>query len=139
MLVSHIGFVRAREAQGVPKSSLAFSAPFGVYGSYGALFFCILIAFTKNFNVFVRDPKTYGNFDYKNFVTGYLGIPLYLGMIFGYKLITREPGVTPTTADLFSGKDVIDREEAEFLANQAANKKQSSGNWFYRTFLSWLF
>ena len=43
-------------------------------------------------------------------------------------------------ADLFTGKDVIDREENEFLAKKAAAmRKKSAGGWFYRHFVSWLF
>lgn len=72
LLVSHIWFVRARNAQGITRDQMAYVAPFGLWGSYIALFFCCLIALTKNFTVFVHDKKTYGNFDYKNFITGYL-------------------------------------------------------------------
>jgi len=145
ILVTHIYFVKARRAQNVPNSALAFTAPLGIYGSYGALAMCILIALTKNFSVFVHSPKTYGNFDYKNFVTGYLGIPLYLIMIAGYKLVKRSKGIKPWEADLFGGKDAIDREEEEFLAEQARKNMEKRGSvstrggWFYRTFLSWLF
>ena len=74
LLVSHIFFVRARRAQGITNDQLAYTAPFGLIGSYIALFFCILIALTKNFSVFTKGK--YGNFDYKNFVTGYLVSPL---------------------------------------------------------------
>ena len=140
ILISHIYFVRAREAQGVPLSSLAYTAPLGKYGSYGALFFACLIALTKNFSVFTRSPKTYGDFDTTNFVTGYLGIPLYLIMIFGYKIVMRSRGVTPLTADLFTGKDVIDREEEEFLARKTEETDGLRGRgWMYRTFVAWLF
>ncbi|KIW68285.1 hypothetical protein PV04_04242 [Phialophora macrospora] len=145
ILVTHIYFVKARRAQNVPDTALAYTAPLGIYGSYGALSLCILIALTKNFNVFVHSPSTYGNFDYKNFITGYLGIPLYLIMIFGYKLIMKTKGIKSQDADLFSGKDFIDREEEEFLAEKARKDalKQGSvgkkGGWFYRRFVAWLF
>ncbi|KAI9892346.1 MAG: hypothetical protein M1814_001547 [Vezdaea aestivalis] len=141
ILVTHIYFVKARRAQGVEDHMLAFKAPLGVPGSYGALVFCCIIAFFKSFQVFTKSP-TYGSFDYKNFITGYLGIPLYLIMIFGYKLITKEKGLSPMEADLFSGKQAIDDEEAEFLAAKAARQRNGNGKqagWFYRTFLSWLF
>ena len=119
---------------------MPYVAPLGVGGSYGALFFCILIAIFKNFDVFIhdktRDPGL-RTFDYKNFITGYLGIPLYLGMILGYKLMRKEPGWTPLNADLFSGKDVIDREEDEFLAEKAAKGRSKAGRWY--RFISWLF
>jgi amino acid transporter len=72
LLVSHIWFVRARNAQGITKDQMAYVAPFGLWGSYIALFFCCLIALTKNFNVFTRNKKTYGDFDYVNFITGYI-------------------------------------------------------------------
>ncbi|PGH16331.1 hypothetical protein AJ79_01873 [Helicocarpus griseus UAMH5409] len=140
ILVTHIYFVRARKAQGVPETSLAFTAPLGVYGSYGALAFCILISFTKNYDVFVHDYDDYGKFDYKNFITAYLGIPLYVILIFGYKLVTKCKGVKPHEADLWTGKDKIDREEAEFLARKAAESKNyEKAGFFYRTFVAWLF
>lgn len=140
ILVTHIYFVRARRAQNVPDSDLAYVAPFGVWGSYGALFFCIIIAFTKNFDVFTYNPE-WGNFDYKDFITAYLGIPLYLILIFGYKLTHRhEKGVDPATADLWTGKEEIDREEAAYLARKEAEvEKHASSHWFYQKFVSWLF
>ena len=139
ILVTHIYFIRARRAQNVPDSALAFRAPFGKYGSYFALVFCIIISLTKSYDVFTHNPK-WGNFDYKTFITAYLGIPLYLIMIFGYKLVTKCKGVDPATADLWTGKDEIDREEAEYLARKAEEQaKHSDANWFYRKFVSWLF
>lgn len=88
LLVTHIFFVKARKAQGITNEQMPFVAPLGIWGSYFALFFCVLIALTKNFNVFTRSPK-YGNFDYKNFITGYLAIPIYLICIFGYKIVMK--------------------------------------------------
>ncbi|TKA75145.1 hypothetical protein B0A55_03990 [Friedmanniomyces simplex] len=123
ILVSHICFIRARKAQGVPKSELRYQSPFGIWGSGIALFFCCLIALTKNFSVFVHSD-TYGNFDYKNFITGYLGIPLYLIMIAGWKLI----------------KHIIDADEQEWLAREAAEKASGKGpNSIYRHTLGYLF
>ncbi|KAI9843287.1 MAG: hypothetical protein M1837_006502 [Sclerophora amabilis] len=139
ILVSHIYFVRARRAQGVEKHQMAYTAPFGIGGSYGALFFCILIAIFKNFDVFTPSKK-YGKFDYKSFITGYLGIPLYLIMIFGYKWWYKTEGVKPHTADLFGGKQAIDDEETEFLARQAEKRANEKGaQAFYRRFVSWIF
>ncbi|KAL8690639.1 MAG: hypothetical protein Q9218_003953 [Villophora microphyllina] len=141
ILVTHIYFVKARRAQGIEKHQMAYTAPFGLYGTYFALVFCIIIALFKNFDVFVhvKGRETGVKFDYVNFITGYLGIPLYLGMIFGYKAMTKTKGWTPLTADLLTGKDAIDREEEEFLANKAAKRDDSKkGGWFYRRFVAWL-
>lgn len=74
----------------------------------------------------------------ESFVTSYIGIPLYLLMIAGYKITHRRSGIKPQDVDLFSGKDAIDREEAAFLATQAA-KNDEKRSWFYNTFISWLF
>jgi yeast amino acid transporter len=135
ILVAHIYFIRARQAQGIPESALAFKAPFGIWGSYGALAFCVLIALTKNFTAFVSPFKT------ADFVTGYLGIPLYLIMLFGYKFWFKTKTIRPEMADFYTGKDIIDREEEEFLANQAEKRGMGgrNGSWFYRTFVAWLF
>ncbi|KAK8036036.1 hypothetical protein PG991_002109 [Apiospora marii] len=81
ILVTHIWWCRARQAQGLTNAQLPYVAPLGIYGSYGALFMCILIALTKNYDVFVGDFKT----KYATFITGYLGIPVYLIAIFGHK------------------------------------------------------
>lgn len=139
ILITHICFVRARKAQQVPETSLAFKAPLGAAGSYGALAFCILIAFTKSFDVFIHDEE-YGDFDYKNFITAYLGIPLYAILFFGYKFTMKTKAVKPHEADLWSGKAAIDRQEEEYLASKAeSDANMSQANWFYRTFVSWLF
>jgi yeast amino acid transporter len=138
ILVTHIFFVRARQAQGIQKTSMAYTSPVGMWGSVGALVFCVIIALTKNFTVFVPD-EDYGKFDYENFITGYLGIPVYLILIFGYKLVVKSPRVKPSEADFYTGKDIIDRQEEEFLAQQAEKKKNVRGGWFYRTFVAWLF
>ncbi|KAJ5171877.1 Dicarboxylic amino acid permease [Penicillium capsulatum] len=139
ILITHICFVRARKAQNVPVQSLAYVAPLGAAGSYGALAFCVLIVFTKNFDVFTHNPK-WGNFDYKNFITAYLGIPLYIMLFFGYKFAKGTKAVDPLTADLWTGKDEIDREEAAYLAQKDAEMEQhAQSHWIYQKFVSWLF
>jgi amino acid transporter len=141
ILTTHIFFVRARRAQGIPNSAMPYVAPLGIYGTYFALGMCILIALTKNFDVFVISLNKY-KFDYPTFITAYLGIPLYIIMIFGHKFITKSKRVTALTADFYTGKDIIDREEELFLAAKAAKMESSGANnsgWFYKHFVSWLF
>lgn len=72
ILVSHIYFKKALRAQGVDEKAMRYKSPFGLWGSIISLAFCCLIALTKNFSVFHPNPETYGKFDYKNFITGYL-------------------------------------------------------------------
>ncbi|CAJ2510100.1 Uu.00g060000.m01.CDS01 [Anthostomella pinea] len=136
ILVTHIWFVRARRAQGLTNDMMPYVAPLGIYGSYGALTVCIIVALTKNFDAFI------GEFQYETFITGYLGIPVYLVFIFGHKLWTRSKGVRAHECDFYTGKDVIDREEQEFLAAKAARRAargDSRGAGFYQRYVAWLF
>lgn len=139
LLIAHICFIRARKAQGVPDSSIPYKAPLGISGSYVALFFCVLIAFTRSFNVFIHDSE-YGNFDYKTFITAYLGIPVYVTAFFAWKFIKKTELIKPHNADIWTGKAAIDREEEEFVARKAVEDMHARG-WkkFYNRFLSWLF
>ncbi|SPO06356.1 probable DIP5 - glutamate and aspartate permease [Cephalotrichum gorgonifer] len=140
ILVTHIYWCRARKVQGIPDSALPYVAPLRVYGSYGALAVCIIVALTKNYDVFVGG--NFGKEKYKTFITGYIGIPLYLAFILGHKLMKKTRGIRAEDVDFYTGKDAIDREENEFLAQKAAKeaaKGPSRGGWFYRIFLSWLF
>jgi amino acid transporter len=142
ILVSHIYFVRARRAQNIPDTEVAFVAPLGIWGSAGALFVCILVSIFKGYSVFVHSDVTggdYGRFDYKNFITGYIGIPLYLALIFGYKFWYKTQGVKPTTADLYSEKQEIDIEEKEFVAMEQARKAEKGRTSRWYRFISWLF
>ncbi|KAG6995580.1 dicarboxylic amino acid permease [Physcia stellaris] len=139
ILVSHICFVHARRAQGVIQGNMPYVAPLGLPGTYFALVFCILIAIFSNFSVFVHVPtRENPNFDYKTFITGYLGIPLYLIMIFGYKILMKSKRKTAVTADIYTGKEFIDYEEQEFLAQKAAHESKNPRGWFYRNFIAWL-
>ncbi|KAI0128351.1 amino acid permease [Xylariales sp. AK1849] len=138
ILVTHIWFVRARKAQGLANSQMPYVAPLGIWGSYIALALCILIALTKNYDVFTGDFNT----KYATFITAYLGIPLYLILIFGHKIFTKSKGVRPHETDFYTGKDIIDREEEAFLAAKAAHKAEKGGNKggsFYKRWVSWLF
>ena len=117
ILVTHIYFMRAVKAQGIDRDTLVYKAPFQPYGSYISLGFCILIAFIKNFTAFVFE------FDKTSFITGYIGIPVFLALLFGYKIIMKTKTVLPEEADLYSLRDIIDREEELFLAQQARERE----------------
>lgn len=138
LLVTYIHFLKARRAQNIPNSAMPYVAPQGLIGTYIALFFCCLIALTKNFNVFVHHDGI--TFDYKEFITGYLGIPIYLILIFGHMIATKSRAVKPEEADFYTGKEIIDNEEALFLEHKAEKDANATG-WakFYNRYISWLF
>ncbi|KAK1490115.1 amino acid permease [Colletotrichum cuscutae] len=94
ILVSHIFFCRARTAQRIDAAYIPYRASLGSWGSYAALGFLIVLTLTKGIEVFV------GTFDYKNFIVQYIGIPVYLICIFGYKIFKKSHRVRAETADL---------------------------------------
>ncbi|KAG0647966.1 Dicarboxylic amino acid permease [Hyphodiscus hymeniophilus] len=120
ILISHIYFVRARMAQNIPDSALTFVSPFGANGSLTFLVFACVILVFNGWADFIHTDTV--KFDWKNFIVDYIGVPLYLLMIFGYKIIMKTEGVRPEDADLFSGKQKIDEDEAEFLAEELRRK-----------------
>ncbi|KJZ72055.1 Dicarboxylic amino acid permease [Hirsutella minnesotensis 3608] len=138
LLVTYIFFLKARRAQNIPDTAMPYVAPQGLWGTYFALFFCCLIALTKNFGVFIEHDGM--KFDYKEFVTGYLGIPVYLCLLFGHMIVTKSRGIKAHEVDFYSGKDIIDLEEAEYIEKQAAMRRRHTG-WakFYDRFVAWLF
>lgn len=138
ILVTHLFFVKARKAQNIPDSAMPYIAPQGYWGTMVALFFCCLICLTKNFTVFIHTKTS--TFAYKDFITGYIGIPVYFAFLFGHMIITKSRGVKPHEADFYTGKDIIDNEETEYLENLKLDRAQSRGaRKFYHRYVSWLF
>jgi yeast amino acid transporter len=61
-------------------------------------------------------------------------------MIFGYKFIMKTKGLKPHEADLWSGKDVIDADEQEWLAKEAEEKASGKrAGTIYRHTIGYLF
>jgi len=78
ILSSHVGFMRGMKAQGIPRDTLPFKAPFQPYLTYFALVFTVILSIFKGFDSFMP-------WDYKNFITAYIGIPVYIIGYTGYK------------------------------------------------------
>ena len=138
ILITHIRFIGARRRQGVADEVLPYKAPLGRIGSYGAFLFTCLVTFFKGFTAFV--PA----WDYKSFITGYLGVPLFFFLYVGYRIINKTRVIPPDQADLFTGKAEIDEDEEKFVAEQRARKAALKGNaktWntVYEKGLGWLF
>lgn len=140
ILASHVGFLKAIRAQSIALDRFPYRSPFGLAGSYIALAFLSLFIITKSFEVFV------GHFDYKNFIVGYIGIPVYLICLIGYKISRKTKMVKPSEADLITG--VSTATYAEYLAQHKAecnaeteDKKgvRKIMSAIYKRTLSWMF
>lgn len=138
ILVTYLHFLRGREAQSIPDSEMAYVAPQGYWGTVASLVFCCLIAVTKNFTAFVHHDGI--TFNKVEFITGYLGIPVYLILLFGHMWFTGSKGIAPHEVDFYTGKDIIDAIEAEYVEKEAKEKANSTGwNRIYHRYISWLF
>ena len=96
--------MRGMKAQGISRDTLPFKAvslrpsaaslacsrplthpqPFQPYLTYFSLVFTCLVSFFKGFDAFMP-------FDYKNFITSYIGIPVYIFGYIGYKREFNSP------------------------------------------------
>lgn len=133
VLITHISFIRARKAQKVPDEALAFKAPLGSCGSWAALISCVTISLTKSVDLF-NGNEFPGGFDYVGFITSYLGIPLYLGLLIGYKMATKCKRVRSVEVDLSTGKYEFDIHEAHNPENVEARGHPQDGpsSWLVR-------
>ncbi|KAG7664241.1 uncharacterized protein J8A68_002255 [[Candida] subhashii] len=142
VLTIHIRFMKALKAQGFDrKTALAYRSPFQPWGSYFALSVCIIVIFIKNFTVFLGD-----SFAYKSFITGYIVLPIFVVMYFGYKIIYKTKIIKPKDVDLDTFRDVIDAEFEQYEAEDEERRarREAEGikydkEWFYDKFLGWIF
>lgn len=118
ILIAHIAFIRARRAQNIADTTLNYVSPFGIRGSIAALVFACVILLFNGFASFVPDPITGVKFHWQNFIVNYIGVVIFAGMYFGYKILMRTRPWKPHEVDLFTSKARIDEEEKEFLAGQ---------------------
>ena len=136
ILITHIAFIQARKAQGVPDEALAFKAPFGRTGSLITLACCIFVSLMRCFDVFNRS-STSARFDYKAFVTSYIGVPLYLALVIGYKLHTRSK-VKRQKADLWADKAQYERYERSTMHLIIEDAQSRRNRWKEKFIRAWL-
>lgn len=142
LLLIHVFFVRARKAQGVPDSDLRYKSPFGIWGSYVGIFVVTILMLIKNFTVFVHGSAVgsdYGNFDLPNFLTGYLGIPLFAIFYFGFKFWKKSTIKTPLTIDLFTGKQAVDDDEKAWEEQRAYEQEAGIADSKWYKVVGWIF
>jgi len=104
--------MRGLAAQGISRDTLPYKAPFQPYGAWFALISTMIIAFFKGFDAFMP-------FQADNFVTSYIGFPVFALLAISWKLKKkRETKVDYKTMDFLTGKQEIDEEEEAYLHAQ---------------------
>lgn len=82
--VSHYRFRRGYIAQGYDVNKLVYKAKWFPLGPILAAGLCIFIIIGQNYQAFIG-----GNIDWQGIVVTYIGIPIFLGLWFGYKFFKK--------------------------------------------------
>ena len=90
----HYKFRRAFLAQGHSVDELPFKAIFFPLCPIVALLMCAFVVAGQNLEVYT------GNIDLGTLISAYVGLPLFLALWWGHKLVTKAPKVDPMEADL---------------------------------------
>jgi yeast amino acid transporter len=103
--VAYLRFRDALKSQGVDRNSLVFKSPFQPYTAWFALIFFLIIIIFNGFAVFTR-----GHWKVDDFITAYIGIPIYFVLYASWRLFKRTHFVRSAEADIWSGKAALDAE-----------------------------
>ena len=91
---SHYHFRKALKAQGVPLTALPYKAPFFPAGAVIALIMCFGVVLGQAYG-----PVTTGENVFA-ILSPYLGIPVFLALLFAHKRVTGSRAVKPEESDL---------------------------------------
>lgn len=105
ILVAYISFHKALKAQGVDRNTLVFKSPFQPYTAYISLVYFTVILIFNGWQVFTK-----GNWDVNDFITAYIGIPIYFALYLFWKVLKRPAFVKASQADIWTGKAAMDAE-----------------------------
>jgi len=106
--IAYIQFHKALKAQGIDRNTLIFKSPFQPYTAWAAfVFFALIIVF----NGFYCWSPT---FDIDNFVTSYVGIPIFFVLYGFWKIFKRTKFIPPVDVDLHTGKAALDAADAHW-------------------------
>lgn len=99
--IAYIQFHKALKAQGIDRSTLVFRSPFQPYTAWFALIFFSIIILFNGFYVF-------SPWSVDDFITAYIGVPIYFGLYIFWKIFKRSRWVSPYHADIHTGKAAMD-------------------------------
>lgn len=108
--VAYIKFRDALIAQNVDRNTLIFKSKWQPFTAYFALIYFAIIIFFNGWVVFTK-----GNWSVTDFLTAYIGVPIYFGLYLFWKIVKRTGVVKAPEADIWTGKAALD---AEFWPEQ---------------------
>mgnify|MGYP000495233413 CR=1 FL=1 len=111
--ISHYRFRRGYVQQGYALSALPYRSGFFPFGPIFAFVLCLIITLGQNYQAFLKH-----NIDWSGVVATYIGVPLFLVLWFGYKLVCKTrlipysamefPGATRQTKPEYGCNTVVD-------------------------------
>jgi len=96
--ISHYKFRKAFLAQGHSLDELKFTAKWYPFGPIFAMILCLIVIIGQGTFAFSG-----GSIDWLGIVVAYIGIPLFLALYLGYKIVKKTKAVDPAEADLSKG------------------------------------
>ncbi|RGP78266.1 putative general amino acid permease [Fusarium longipes] len=110
---SYIRFYRALKVQGVDRESLPWKAPWQPYTAWFGAIGSVIITLLCGFPVFLK-----GNWNTADFIASYIGIPIFIVPIIGWKLAYGTKFARAKDIDVWSGR--LSPEEAARLSGKNA-------------------
>lgn len=92
----YLRFYAAMKAQGVSRDTSPWSAPFQPYAAWFGFIGSTVITLVAGFEVFLR-----GQWNTSDFIAAYIGIPLFIAPILGWKLWHRTKVSASRTSSFF--------------------------------------
>ncbi|KAI8717955.1 hypothetical protein NCS52_00873000 [Fusarium sp. LHS14.1] len=99
LCVCYIRFHRALKVQGVSRDTLPWQAPWMPYTAWYGAIGSIIITLVAGFPVFLK-----GNWSTTSFIASYIGIPIFIIPIIGWKLAFGTKFVRAKDIDVWSGR-----------------------------------
>lgn len=100
--LAYVRFYAACKAQGLDRNTLPFKSPFQPFLGWAAMIFFGLIIFFNGFDSIA------GGWDSSAFITDYIGVPIYFGLLLFWKVFKRTHWRKASEADLYTGKAALD-------------------------------
>ncbi|KAB8068757.1 amino acid permease/ SLC12A domain-containing protein [Aspergillus leporis] len=124
LCVCYIRFYAGMKAQGIPRETLPWKAPLQPYAAWVGFIGSTIITLVAGFPVFLK-----GNWSSSDFVASYIGIPIFIAPIIGWKLFHRTKFIRASNIDLWSGR----LQEGEIV------EQTSPPHTLWGRFVDWLF
>jgi lysine-specific permease len=96
--VCHYKFRKAFLAQGHSLDELTFKSKLYPFGPIFAMILCLVVIFGQGMSAFSG-----GSVNWLGVLVAYIGIPLFLALYLGYKIVKKTKAVKPEEADLSKG------------------------------------